>query len=253
MFGSGNGVSLADIAAVTGRNNDDGFGDGGWFWGIFLLAILFGWGGFGNGGWGGNGNAATQGALTRGDLCMDMNFQELQNGVRNINDTVNLGFANLNSTICNQQYDTAQMFNAMNISNLQSANALQSQLANCCCENRAAIAQVRYDMATDTCAIQNTLQNGFRDVIDSNNNGVRAILDKMCEYEIAGYQSTIAQQGAQIAALQGQISQNAQTASIVSQLREPVAKPAYIVPNPNAVYYGYNNCNTGCGCGQFVA
>ena len=144
------GMSAADVAAVMGnRNNDNGgWGGDGW-WVLIILFALFGWGG----NWGGNGGgSATQGALTRGDLCMDMNFNDLQNGVRNVNDAVNLGFANLNSTICNQQYDTARMinasdaataagFNAMNISNLQSANAIQSQIAQCCCDVRSQIAE----------------------------------------------------------------------------------------------------------------
>lgn len=245
MFGSGNGVSLADIAAVTGnRNNDDGgWGDGGWFWGIFILAILFGWGGFGNGGWGGNGNAATQGALTRGDLCMDMNFQDLQNGVRNISDSVNLGFANLNSTICNQQYDTAQMFNAQTIANMQGQNALSSQLAQCCCDNREAIAQVRYDMASDTCAITTAINNAARDIADNCNANYRGIMDYLCQEKIADLQS----QNAELRLTASQIAQNQY---LVSALR-PTPVPSYNVPNPYA-YYG-NGYGSGCGCGQFVA
>ena len=108
-------MTPADIRACTcGNDNGGGWGaDGGAWWIIILFLFVFcGWGG---NGWGGNGGGtATQASLTRGDLCMDMNFNDLQNGVRNINDAVNTGFANLNSTICHQQYDTAMLVNGVN-------------------------------------------------------------------------------------------------------------------------------------------
>ena len=127
-------MTSADIFAVTcggRRDRDDGLFGGDGIVGLIALIIIsgmFGFGGFGfgGGGMGGifpwllmsggfngfggyGGNAAVQGALTRGDLCMDMNFNDVQNGVRNVNDAVNTGFANLNSTICHQQYDTAML------------------------------------------------------------------------------------------------------------------------------------------------
>lgn len=259
--------SLSDIAAVTdgGANRSNaGWDNGSWWW-IILLFLVCGWGG---NGWGANGNgggfngAGAQGALTRGDLCMDMNFQDVQSGVRNVNDAVTLGFANLNSTICNQQYDTARMinavqadmnagFNAMNISNLQTANAanianlqstnaIQSQIAQCCCEEREAIANVNYNMAQQTCAITNTIQNSTRDIVEATNAGTRAILDQLCQDKIDTLQNQLNK--AELLA-----SQTAQNQYLISQLR-PQAEPAYIVPNPFANYgnWGYNN---GCGCG----
>lgn len=239
MFGTG--ASPADIAAVVGnnRNNDGWGGNGDWFWGLILLAFLF------NGGWGngfGGGNNGIQPALTRGELCQDMNFQDVKNGVAATTSAVDNGFARLNSTICQQQYDTAQMFNAMNISNLQSANALQAQLAQCCCENREAIAQVRYDMATDTCALQNTMNQNTRDIIDSQNAGTRAILDYLCQQEIATLQNENAQ-------LRLAASQQAQNNYLVNALR-PAPVPSYQVPNPYA--YGGWGCNNGCGCNNGV-
>lgn len=243
----GNGIGLADIAAVTKGNDDGGWGgDGGW-WVLIILFALFGWGG---NGWGGQGGgSATQGALTRGDLCMDMNFNDLQNAVRNVSDGVNLGFANLNSTICNQQYDTARMinasdtataagFNAMNVSNLQSFNALQAQLAQCCCENRAAIAETNYNMAQNTCAITNQIQNSTRDIVDATNAGTQAILSQMCADKISTLENELAQ--ARLSA-----SQSAQNQYLISQLR-PQPEPAFIVPNP---FTGQSGYGYGCGCG----
>lgn len=250
MFGNG-GLSAGDAIALMGNGRNDGangWGDG--WWVLIILFAIFGWGGngFGNNG----GGSATQGALTRGDLCMDMNFNDLQNGVRNISDQVGLGFANLNSTICNQQYDTARMinasdtataagFNAMNISNLQSFNALQAQLAQCCCDNRAAIAETNYNMAQNTCAITNQIQNSTRDIVEATNAGTRAILDQMCQDKIDTLQNQLNK--AELAA-----SQSAQNQYLISQLR-PTPDPAFLVPNPFTGSYGFNGYGYGnCGC-----
>lgn len=240
--------SLSDIAAVSDGGRSGAWGDGGGWWWIILLFLVCGWG---NNGWGGNGGgAATQGALTRGDLCMDMNFQDLQQGVRNVNDAVSLGFANLNSTICNQQYDTANMINAMNISNLQnfnaanianlqSTNAIQAQIAQCCCEEQAAIAQVNYNMSQNTCAITNQIQNSTRDIVEATNAGTRAILDQMCQDKIDSLQNQLNK--AELLA-----SQTAQNQYLISQLR-PQPEPAFIVPNPFTGQNGYGYGN-GCCC-----
>lgn len=228
-------LSLSDIAAVTeGNNNNDGWGNGGWW--IILLFIILGWG---RNGWGNDGDSAMQGALTRGDLCMDMNFQEVKREIQNANDAVNLGFANLNSTICQQQYDTAQMFNASNVANLQGFNALQSQLANCCCDLREQVANVNYNMATNTCAITTQIQNSTRDIVDATNAGTQAILTQMCNDKIANLEN-------ENAALRLSASQTAQNQYLISQLR-PSPEPAYIVQNPYCGCGGYNAYN-GCGC-----
>ena len=230
---------ILPVTEVGGRSNDNGWGgDGGWWVLIILFALFGGWGG--NGAWGG-GNAGTQGALTRGDLCMDMNFNDLQNGVRNVNDAVTLGFANLNSTICNQQYDTAGMINAMNVSNLQGFNALQSQLAQCCCDVRSQIAETNYNMAQNTCAITNQIQNSTRDIVDATNAGTQAILGQMCADKISTLET-------ENAALRLSASQSAQNQYLISQLR-PQPEPAFVVPNPFTGQYGYNGYGYGnCGC-----
>ena len=229
---------ILPVTEVGGRSNDNGWGgDGAWWVLIILFAMFGGWGG---NGWGA-GNGATQGALTRGDLCMDMNFNDLQNGVRNVNDAVALGFANLNSTICNQQYDTAGMINAMNVSNLQGFNALQSQLAQCCCDNRAAIAEVNYNMAQNTCAITNQIQNSTRDIVEAQNAGTQAILGQMCADKISSLEN-------ENAALRLSASQSAQNQYLISQLR-PQPEPAFVVPNPFTGQYGFNGYGYGnCGC-----
>ena len=244
---------------VSGGNGGNGNGWGGtdaWVL-IILFALIFGWG---RGGWGSQGGqggvgADLSGILTRGDLCQDMNFNDLQNGVRNISDAVNLGFANLNSTICNQQYDTARMidglsttvlqgFNATNVANLQSANALQSQIAQCCCD-------LRYENAQNNCAVLNAISNSSRDIVAAQTAGTQRILDYLCNEKISALQS-------ENAVLSGQISQNAQTTAIINALAPKAPIPAYpVFPTtsfayPTGVAFGVSGLSgygSGCGCG----
>ena len=118
---------------------------------------------------------------------------------------------------------------------MQQLNAMQMQAANCCCENRAAIAQVRYDMAAQACDTRNTVQNATRDIIDNANSNSRAILDFLTQSKLSDLQAE--NQGLKLAA-----SQAAQNNYLVSQLR-PSPIPAYTVQNPYC-------CNqyAACGC-----
>lgn len=297
MFNSGgSGYSLADIAAATGGNrNDNGWGgDGGAWWIIILFLFCFmGWGDNGMfGGRGSNGGGtgtnmiwpatSFQGALTRGDLCSEFNFNDLQGGVRGIAADVSNGFANLNSTICHQQYDTATLVNgvqselaagfagvnnavctlgyqnaalinglentintnanAANIMALQNQNALQNQIQNCCCEQRSQVADIKYTMATDACALQNAISTSTRDLLDNQNANTRAILDYLCQDKISTLQ-------AENQALKLTASQQAQNAYLVDQLSPKLPVPAYQVPNPFVPYgYGYGCGFDNCGC-----
>lgn len=159
---------------------------------------------------------------------------------------------------------------------MQGQNALQSQLAQCCCDTRGAIkdaqfanmqgqnaiqtqvassfcnlgnqvergfADTRYDMATNTCALKTQMANDTRDIIDSQNAGTRAILDYLCQEKIADLQSE--NQSLRLAA-----SQQAQNNYLVSQLR-PCPTPAYVTCNPWASQTPYGSCgtyNSGCAC-----
>nr|DAH34934.1 MAG TPA: hypothetical protein [Bacteriophage sp.] len=244
--------SLADIAAVTGNNRNDGMWDNGAWWIVILL--IFGWGGFGN--FGGNGmNGGVGSEVQRGFDTqaiigkLDGINSGLCDGFYAQNTAIMNGFHGVDNAICNLGYQTQQGFNTTNIALMQGQNALQSQLANCCCETREAIQGVNYNMATNTCALQNTMNNNTRDIIDSQNAGTRAILDYLCQDKIANLQAEnndlrrAASQDRQNALLTTAMS--AQTQQIINAVN-PAPIPAYQVPNPN-VYYGCG-CNTGCGC-----
>lgn len=244
--------SLADIAAVTGNNRNDGMWDNGAWWIVILL--IFGWGGFGN--FGGNGmNGGVGSEVQRGFDTqaiigkLDGINSGLCDGFYAQNTAIMNGFHGVDNAICNLGYQTQQGFNTTNIALMQGQNALQSQLANCCCETREAIQGVNYNMATNTCVLQNTMNNNTRDIIDSQNAGTRAILDYLCQDKIATLQAEnndlrrAASQDRQNALLTTQMA--AQTQQIINAVN-PAPIPAYQVPNPN-VYYGCG-CNTGCGC-----
>lgn len=256
MFNS-NGVSLADIAAVTGnnRNNDGMWGDGAWW---IVILLIFGWGNNGWGGFGGNGNGAgyTDSAIQRGfdNQTVISKLDGISNGLCDgfyaMNNSMLTGFNGINTNIMQTGYGIQQAVNADTVANMQNTNALQSQLANCCCETREAIQGVNYNLATNTCALQNTMNNNTRDIIDSQQAGTRAILDYLCTKENADLRDKVqklelsASQDRQNALLT--TAMTAQTQQIVNSVN-PTAIPAYVVPNPNAYAYGCG-CNAGCGC-----
>lgn len=224
---SDGGVQATMPVAPVNSSNGGGFGWGGegsWFIIILFLFAFLGWG---NGGWGNNGNG---GGVVDG-YVLTSDFANVERKI----DSVNQG-------LCDGFYQQAQLVNGTNMamangfaqaelsrSNQQAAlmqqlNAMQMQAANCCCENRAAIAQVRYDMAAQACDTRNTVQNATRDIIDNANSNSRAILDFLTQSKLSDLQAE--NQGLKLAA-----SQAAQNSYLVSQLR-PSPIPAYTVQNP---------------------
>lgn len=263
MFNGNASPSLADIAAVTGngRNNDGMWGGDGW-WAIIIFAMIFGWGGFGGNGWGGNGgmgataSAYTDSAIQRGFDTqaiigkLDGITNGLCDGFYAVNNSMLTGFNGINTNVMQTGFGIQQAINADTVASMQNTNALQSQLANCCCETREAIQGVNYNMAQNTCTLQNTMNSNTRDIIESQQAGTRAILDYLCQEKISSLQAEnsdlrrAASQDRQSALLTTAMS--AQTQQIINAVN-PAAIPAYVVPNPNAYAYGCG-CNTGCSC-----
>jgi hypothetical protein len=254
--------SLADIAAATGngRNNDGMFGgDGSWWIIVLFIFAFFGWG---NNGWGNNGNgggyaatAATQADIQRGfdNSAVISKLDGINNGLCDgfyaMNNGMLTGFNGINANIMQTGFGIQQAINADTVANMQNTNALQAQLANCCCETREAIQGVNYNMAQNTCALQNTMNSNTRDIIDSQNAGTRAILDYLCNEKISNLQAEnndlrrAASQDRQSALLTTAMA--SQTQQLINAIN-PAPIPAYQVPNPNT-YYGCG-CNTGCNC-----
>ena len=254
--------SLSDIAAATGngRNNDGMFGgDGSWWIIVLFIFAFFGWG---NNGWGNNGNgggyvatAATQADIQRGfdNSAVISKLDGISNGLCDgfyaVNNGMLTGFNGINTNIMQTGFGIQQAINADTVANMQNTNALQAQLANCCCETREAIQGINYNMAQNTCALQNTMNNNTRDLLENQNSNTRAILDYLCQKETADLRAE--NQALKLAASQSnqnavlQAAMDANTAEILRRTA-PLPVPAYQVPNPNT-YYGCG-CNTGCNC-----
>ena len=255
--------SLADIAAATGngRNNDGMFGgDGSWWIIVLFIFAFFGWG---NNGWGNNGNgggyvatAATQADIQRGfdNSAVISKLDGISNGLcdgfYSMNNGMLTGFNGINTNIMQTGFGIQQAINADTVANMQNTNALQTQLANCCCETREAIQGVNYNMAQNTCALQNTMNNNTRDLLENQNSNTRAILDYLCQKETADLRAE--NQALKLAASQSnqnavlQAAMDANTAEILRRTA-PLPVPAYPASNLYG-YYGNNGCGCNSGC-----
>ena len=254
MFNTGNCPSVPIVANLDG-NNGNNWNDGSWLWFLIVVFAIFGGWGNGFGGFGGGINGGVGSEIQRGfdNQAVISKLDGLSNGLCDgfyaMNNSMLTGFNGINTNIMQTGYGIQQAINADTVANMQNTNALQSQIANCCCETREAIQGVNYNMATNTCALQNTINNNTRDIIDSQQAGTRAILDFLTQDKIATLTAEnndlrrAASQDRQNALLTSAMS--AQTNQIINAVN-PAPIPAYTVPNPNA-YYGCG-CNTGCNC-----
>lgn len=205
------GMSPADFAALNGGGGMGGFGNGWWI--ILLFVILFG--GWGNRGYT-NSGAENNYVLVSDFAQVERKLDTITNGI------CDATFA-LNNTIVNGNNGTQMAL-------MQGNNAIQSQIADCCCKTQTGIQGINYAISMQT-----------RDVLENANANTRAILDKMCAQELEAKNAKIAEQAQTINALTLASSQARQNEYLISQLR-PAPIPAFSVPNP----YVYNNC--GCGC-----
>lgn len=238
---------FAEGYAVGQGNSCNNNGWGGawgadWLW-IIVLFALFGNGGWGFGGNGGCGNGNLNYELGKVATSNDVAVGFAQNATLSSLNDLKLGQAGIQQTLC-------QGFSGVNTAVLQAQNAAEKgfaqvgyQIADCCCQTQRAIDGVNYNMAKNACDITNTINSSTRDIIDAQRDGTNAILNFLTQEKISSLQ-------AENAALTAQLSQNAQTRTLIDTLR-PCPQPAYITCSPyQSVYgvgYGYNN-NCGCGC-----
>lgn len=216
------------VMPVSPMGNNGGFGDmGGNGWWIILLFLLLGFGGnWNNGGFGGNGvqEGFNQAAITSG-------LASIQNSINDVQGAICNGFS---------QAEIAN--NARQMSDMQQMFSMQSQLQQCCCDNRAGIESLRATIASENCADRQAVADG-----------VQRILDQMCNDKIDAKNERIADLERQLTMANLAASQGAQTAAILAnndaqttaleQYLAPTPRPAYIVQNPNCCPQ-----NFGCGC-----
>lgn len=260
MFNNGNGYSLADIAAATGNgnnNNSFGFGgDGGWALLLFIIIILMGgWNnnnGFGGCGGGNNGGMP----YIVSDVQRGFDQSAIIGSLNGITSAMSNGFANAQISRCNAQANVLQTLNNNQANLATQLNTIAMNQQNCCCQNRAGLADLKYTVATEACADRSTISDALKDVIASNTANTQAILDKLCQQEIEALKAQNQQLQMQSYLASLAASQNAQTGQILNdnaaqttallQALNPAPVPAYVVPNPSGCNCG-NNWNS-CGC-----
>ena len=281
-------MTPADIAAVTGGGGYGGYGNnfGGDGWWIILFLILAMGGNWGNGfggncgGNGGGWNGSIPWILNNdNDIERGFDQQATMSALNGLQSSVSNGFANASTQLCNCCSDIQMALangfsgveagaNARQIANMQQAfagqtamaqgfNNLQSQFADCCCENRLGTADLKYTIATENCADRQALNEGVRDIIASQTAGTQRILDQLCADKIDAKNDEIAQLRQEVLFARGQASQVSQNASIINGIYDRLNQcPVGTVPvyGEQPIFTCNNNgcgCNSGCGCGNF--
>lgn len=273
------GIPATMLVGPTGYSGNNGGGFGGWGgdWAWIILLLLLagngGWGfGGGFGGFGGglgydfpwllNGQQGINNNVSSGfrDAQLSDGITSIRDGISGLSTQLCGGFAGVNAAVANGFAQAEIAANARQVADLQQQFALQSALQNCCCENRAATADLKYTVATENCADRAALSDGIRDVLVALTSGVQSIKDQLCADKIESKNDTIAQLRSELLYARGQASQDVQTAELrannatvanqlLSEMRScPI--PAQPVYGSQPIFTcGSNNCGCNCGCG----
>lgn len=276
------GPTSAPYAQSGGFGNAFG-GDGWWILLLFLLLGNGAWGGFGGfGGFGGAGelypwmNQSNQINDGFRDQMLNGNVNEIRTGVTAIQSQLCNGFAGVNAGVAQGFANAETAANARQVANMQQAFAAQtavtagmndiaSGLQNCCCENRANIADLKYTVATENCADRAALSEGIRDVIQATQAQTQTILNQLNQDKLDQKNDTINQLRQELLYSRGQASQDVQTAQLIaaqtaqtdaiySRFKDcPVGTMPVYGNTPIftcSQTYGGCGCNNGCGCGM---
>lgn len=218
------------VMPVAPAGYGGGFGNGGFGmdWGWIILLLLFAGGGWGfGGGYGADGiypwmnqadittsgfqNAATQQAVSSLQNSVTSGFGDVQTALCG-------GFAGVNAAISNGFSQSEIADNSRQMASMQQMFGVQSALQNCCCENRANIADLKYTVATENCADRQAISDGIRNVMENCNRNNQAILDKLCQLEIDGKDDRILELQNRLNMATLAASQVAQTQQIIESL-----------------------------------
>ena len=273
MLSEENNGFYMPVAPAYGNGNG-GFGGFGGDWGWIILLLLFAGGGWGNGFGGGYNNALGYDFpwLLNGQNAINANTNAgfdsfaTQSAIGNLQGAVTSGFGDVQTALCGgfagvnagiaNGFAQAEISeNARQMANMNQMFGVQTALQNCCCENRANIADLKYTVATENCADRQVISDGIKDILSATQAQTQAILNQLCSDKIEQKNDTIAQLRSELLYARGQASQDVQTAAIqagqrnlaneVEQYVAPRAIPAYVVQNPNCC-----GTYTGCGCGM---
>ena len=250
------------VAPMYGGGFGGGMGGFGGDWGWIILLLLIagnGWGGFG--GFGGGGALAADGAM----LYPWMNqSQQVNDGFRDqmLNDNITSirdGITGISTQLCNGFAGIEQGANARQMADMQQMFSLQSQLAQCCCDNRLATCQTQNIVQSESAATRFADANNTRDIVETSTRNTQAILDKLCALELDGYKRENDNLRSQLNMATLRESQTAQNAFIAQGFAEEVDQLYNRLSNcpvPSTPVYGRTpiftcNGNNGCGCGNF--
>lgn len=273
---NGNGMVMP-VSPMCGNGNG-GWGDfgGNGAWWIIIL-MLFANGGWGNNrGYGGGMVPYMMNNNTNNDVQRGFDQQAVMSGINGITGAINgIGNQLCNSTAsivaaANNGFSAAEISaNNRQMSNMQQMFSLQQLLSECCCENRLGIANLNSTILAENCADRAAVSDGIRDIlvnqtantqrlIDTTNQAVQGVYNKLCQLELDAKNDTIADlrnrlnQQTIIGAIGSTGSSiiannDAQTATVIRTL-DPTPVPAYPVQNPNCCNNGQWQYVPGCGC-----
>lgn len=257
------GEGIVPVMEVGNNNSGfgNGFGNGDWAW-IIILFLIFGNGrGFGNG-FGGNNGIGENFVLQTDFATIERKLDGINNGICDstfaLNNTINNGFFGVQNSL-------TQGFSGINTALLQGNYALSSQLADCCCGVKTQLADccckiergldgINYNTVLQTNAIQQTLCNNTRDIIENQNANYRALHDEIVANRIEDKNAQIQAQQNEINSLRLSASQEKQNNYLISQLGDKCPVPAYVVNGPTPVNFPVNCCGTYTGynnCGNY--
>ena len=276
MFNNGNDLVMPVAPMYGGGYGGNSFFGGDGIWAILLFAMIFGGWGNGFGGFGGMGGFAADGAMlypwmNQADITTSgFQNQMLQSSIQGLQSSVTSGFGDVQTALCggfagvnasinNAQNAVSQQLYTNQIADLERSFASQTavtqgmnnigmNLQNCCCENRAGLADLKYTVATENCADRQAVSDGIRDILSATQAQTQAILNQLCNDKIEAKNDTINQLRSELLYARGQASQDVQTAAIqagqralaneVEQYVAPKPIPSYTVPNPCTQYAG---------------
>lgn len=259
-----------------GGNN--GFGDNGW-WVILLIIIVMAAGGWNNNGNNGGGFGGGMPVVVNESNGVQRGFDQaavmsgiggIQSGVQNLSTQLCSCCGDMQMALANGFAGVEQGANARQMANMQTAfagqmamsqgfNALQGQLAECCCENRLATAQTQNILARESAETRFADANNTRDIIENQTRGNQLILDKLCQLELDAKNDKINDLERQLTMANFAASQTAQTARLErsnSEVIDGLYNRLATCPVGTMPVYGNqpiftcpNNNNNGCGCG----
>ena len=267
-------MPVAPMGSYGGNSGFGWGGDGAW-WLLVLFLFAANGNGFGWGKGGMNGMMPYMASTnTNNDVQRGFDQQALTTGISGLGTAINgvnqalcNGFAGVNATVANGFASAEVAENSRQMANMNQMFALQSQMAQCCCDNRLATANLNATILSENCADRAALSDGIRDVIanqtantqaliNQTTQAVQGVYDKICQLELNAKNDRIVElqnqlTAANTAALVGAqtsrvLADNAAQTQALEQYLNPAPIPAYVVQNPNCCAGNYY---TGCGCG----